>query len=118
MSTPSIEHVDALPVYAPPAHSGTRNRRLTDRGFCPGFELVLGEVAPGGEAERHRHDAEHQALYVIEGSCLVTLGDHEPVRCTPGTVVRIAPGLDHHVRNDAEVPLKVLIVYSPPLPSP
>ncbi len=113
---PLIQHLDDLDTYAPPGHSGTRNHRLTDRGFCPGFELVHGEVAPGGEAERHHHDGEHQAMFVLAGECTVTLGDHAPRRCGPGTIVRIPPGLDHHVHNHGDVPLRVLIVYSPPLP--
>ena len=117
MTVPRIENIDDLPRYEPPGHSGTRNRRLTDRAFCPGFELVMGEVAPGGEAERHHHDGEHQAMVVLEGECQVTLGDDAPQRCGPGAIVRIPPGLDHHVLNDGELPLKVLIVYSPPLPA-
>lgn len=115
-ASPLIEHLDDLARYVPPAHSGTENRRLSDRHFCPGFELVLGEVAPGGEAQRHHHDAEHQVIYVLDGSCLVTLGDAAPRRCTPGSVVRIPPGLDHHVHNDGDVTLRVVLVYSPPLP--
>jgi quercetin dioxygenase-like cupin family protein len=114
-AAPFIESITDLPLYEPPGHSGTRNRRLTDRDFCPGFELVLGEVAPGGEAERHHHDREHQAMVVLEGRCRVTLGDDAPRSCGPGTVVRIPPGLDHHVLNEGDVPLRVMIVYSPPL---
>jgi quercetin dioxygenase-like cupin family protein len=116
-TVPLIESIADLPLYEPPGHSGTRNRRLTDRTFCPGFELVQGEVAPGGEAERHHHRDEHQAMVVLEGQCLVALGDDAPRRCGPGTVVRIPPGLDHHVLNDGDGPLKVMIVYSPPLPA-
>jgi quercetin dioxygenase-like cupin family protein len=111
-----IEHLDDLAGYVPPGHSGTRNHRLTDRAFCPGFEMVLGQVEPGGEAERHHHDREHQAMFVLGGHCTVTLGDAAPQACGPGTIVRIPPGLDHHVRSDGDEALRVLIVYSPPLP--
>ena len=58
MSAPRIDHLDRLPFYEPPGHSGTRNRRLTDRDFCPGFELVMaadvllaGEKAKFGQPE-------------------------------------------------------------------
>ena len=113
---PLIEHIDELTPYVPPGHSGTENRRLTDRSFCAGFELVMGEVAPGGEAEPHHHDREHQAMFVLAGHCTVTLGDEPPRRCGPGTIVRIPPTVDHHVLSDGDEPLRVLIVYSPPLP--
>ena len=117
MSTtpPLIEHLEALPLYVPPGHSGTQNRRLTDRAFCENFELVLGEVAPGGEAETHHHDREHQAMYVLAGQCTVMLGDDGPVICGPGTIIRIPPHLEHEVLNSGDVPLNLLIVYSPPL---
>src|SRR5215210_4683619 len=48
-----IQHVSELPAYSPPAHSGTDNRRLVGREFGAGFEMILGQVAPGGEASRH-----------------------------------------------------------------
>ncbi|HEX9648114.1 MAG TPA: cupin domain-containing protein [Alphaproteobacteria bacterium] len=112
---PAIEHRDSLPRYGPPGHAGTVNVRLVDAGFGGGFELVHGTVAPGGRAERHNHGREYQVIYVVEGTGRVALGDQPARTCGPGTVVRIPPGLDHEVVNDGTVPLKVLIVYSPPL---
>lgn len=111
-----IAHEGRLSKYGPPGHTGTVNVRLTDSDFCPGFEMVLGRLEPGAEAHRHSHDVEHQAMYVLKGSALVTLGDAAPRDCGPGTIVRIPPGLDHHVLNDCDEPLELLIVYSPPLP--
>ena len=50
------------------------------------------------------------------GETEVTLGDDAPVVCGPGTIIRIPPKLDHRVVSTGESALKVLIVYSPPLP--
>lgn len=111
-----IVHEGELARYGPPGHTGTVNVRLADRGFCPGFEMVLGRLEPGAEAHRHHHDVEHQAMYVLKGSARVTLGDGEPEDCGPGTIVRIPPGLDHHVVNASDEPLELIVVYSPPLP--
>ncbi|MFQ5955082.1 MAG: cupin domain-containing protein [Kiloniellales bacterium] len=110
-----IEHVDDLGAYAPPGHTGTVNRRLVGPEFCGRFELILGTVAPGGEAMRHHHEREHQVLYILEGEAEVTLGDDQPVRCRPGTVIRIPPGLDHRVVCAGTVPVEVIVLYSPPL---
>ena len=55
-------------------------------------------------------------MYVLSGQCTVALGDDAPMRCGPGTIIRIPPGVDHHVLSDGDEPLRVLIVYSPPLP--
>jgi quercetin dioxygenase-like cupin family protein len=110
-----ISHRDRLPRYAPPGHTGTVNVRLSDRSFCESFELVLGRLEPGAEAHRHHHEREYQAMYVLKGEARVSLGDAAPVDCGPGTVVRIPPGLDHHVVNMGDEPLELMLVYSPPL---
>ena len=62
MSRPPIEHAGDLPAYAPPGHSETRNVRLVDKHFCGRFEMILGEIAPGGAADRHSH-----ARYLLQG---------------------------------------------------
>lgn len=110
-----IAHETSLETYCPPAHTGTVNVRLTDRDFSAGFEMVLGRLAPGAEAQRHHHDGEHQAIYVLKGVARVKLGDDAPRDCEAGTVVRIPPGLDHHVVNPGDGELELVIVYSPPL---
>jgi len=111
-----ITHIDDLPAYAPPGHSGTRNVRLVERDACGRFEMVLGEIAPGGVAEAHHHDVEYQAMYVLEGHAEIRLDNAAPCSCGPGSVVRIPPGTVHEVIATGDVPLKLLIVYSPPLP--
>lgn len=113
---PLIEHRDDLSRYGPPGHAGTVNVRLVDESFGGGFELIHGTIEPGGVADRHAHDREHQTIYVVEGGCDVALGDDAPVTCGPGTIIRIPPHLEHEVVNTGGVPLKLLIVYSPPLP--
>ena len=110
-----IQHTDDIPKYAPPDHQGTVNVRLIDKSFCGTFEMNLGTVQPGGEAEPHLHETEHQVFYVLEGECEVTLGDSAPVRCLPGTVVRIPPLLMHRVVAIGETALKGIVIYSPPL---
>src|SRR5258707_7634026 len=84
-----IQHVSELPAYSPPAHSGTVNRRLVDREFGAGFEMILGQVAPGGDASRHYHVNEAQVVYILKGAADVALGDDAPPRCRPWTVMRI-----------------------------
>ena len=116
MDRPLIEHADELSRYAPPDHHGTVNVRLVEKDFCGSFELVRGIVQPGGEAEPHHHDPEHQVMYVISGQCEVTMGEDDPVLCGPGTIVRIPPRLVHRVQCVGGEPLDVVIVYSPPLP--
>ncbi len=114
--TKVIEHISEMPSYAPPGHSGTSNVRLVDRAFAGGYELVLGTIEPGGTATRHHHETESQAMYVIAGRARVALGDTPLETHGPGTIFRIPPGLDHVVESLGPEPLRLLIVYSPPLP--
>ena len=78
-----IQHISELPAYSPPAHSGTVNRRLVGREFGAGFEMILGQVAPGGEASRHYHVEEAQIVYILKGEADVALGEDAPRRCGP-----------------------------------
>ena len=110
-----IQHVSDLPVYSPPAHSGTVNRRLVDREFGAGFEMVLGHVMPGGEASRHYHVDEAQIVYILTGAADVALGHDPPRRCGPGTVIRIPKGLTHEVVTAGDQALECLVLYAPPL---
>lgn len=113
---PPIARQDELPRYSPPGHAGTVNVRLVEKDFCGAFEMIHGTIAPGGEAERHAHDREHQVIYLLEGEAEVELGDGPPERCRAGAVIRIPPRLAHRVVNVGAVPLKLIVLYSPPLP--
>ena len=105
-----------LEQFAPPGHGGTVNVRLADKEFCDAFEMLLGTVKPGGEAEPHSHDVEHQIIYILKGQAEVTLGDDPMVICGPGTVIRIPPKLEHGIVAVGEEDYQCVIIYSPPLP--
>ena len=111
-----ISHQNDLDQYAPPDHHGTVNVRLSDKSFCDAFEMVLGTVTPGGEAEPHSHDFEHQIIYILKGQADVGLGDDPMVTCGPGDVIRIPPRLQHAVVAKGEENFQCVIIYSPPLP--
>ena len=106
-----------LKHYSPPGHGGTVNVRLTDKEFCENFEMILGVIEPGGEADKHHHETEHQAMYVLGGTVQVTLNEEEPVVCGVGSVIKLPPKVDHHVLSMGPDPLQLMIVYSPPLPA-
>lgn len=115
LSDTLITHRNDLDTYSPPGHAGTVNVRLFDQSFCPNFEMILGTLEPGGVADRHHHESEHQAMYVLAGTADVTLGDEAAVSCGPGSVIRLPPKVDHHVLALGPDALQLMIVYSPPL---
>lgn len=116
MTESLIENLRDLPRYAPPGHTGTQNARLVPAALTGGrFEMVHGQLAPGGTAARHHHDDAFQAMLVLAGAAEVTLGDAPPRRCGPGDIVRIPPGLAHEVASLGPDALELVLVYSPPL---
>ena len=114
--TAQIKHAGKTTHYAPPGHTGTVNVRLVEKDFCGSFEMIHGTIDPGSGAHSHAHDIEPQVCYVLEGEMEITLDDDAPVKCGPQTVVTIPPKVEHLIVSTGEVPLKLIIIYSPPLP--
>lgn len=110
-----IVRAEDVPAYSPPLHSGTVNRRLVGREVngSTHVEMVLGVLEPGGVAERHRHDAQEQALYILEGRALVEVGDALKEEVGPGAACFFPAGMSHRV--EALTPMKALVIYAPPL---
>lgn len=106
-----------MPAYSPPAHSGTVNRRLVRHEFGAGFGMILGRVAPGGEASRRYHVDEAQIVYILNGEADAALDEELPRRCGFGTVMRIPKGLAQEVVRAGNETLECLVLYAPPLGS-
>jgi len=112
---PNIETLIQIATYQPANHSSTTNRRLVSAQDCSNFEMVHGTIEPGGIAERHFHDVEYQAMYVLGGMAEISLGDQPPEKISVGAVIRIPPGLSHEVKSLGPDNLELLIIYSPPI---
>ena len=107
----SAENIES---YIPSGHSGTLNRRLIGKetAGAENFELILGELKPGGGAPRHSHPHSEHGYYVLEGKCHVEIGD-EKQEVSKGMAVFVPRGLEHELT--VLEPLKLLVFYSPPL---
>lgn len=114
-----IVHLYDLPSYSPTGHSRTINRRLLGPGTggSSRFEVIYGEIAPGGQADPHAHQIQEQAIYVLAGKAEVEIAGHCYV-VGPQDFIYLPPGTSHKVTSIAESSLKLLIIYSPPLFSP
>ncbi|MDI6754413.1 MAG: cupin domain-containing protein [Thermodesulfobacteriota bacterium] len=113
-----VTHLKDLPSYTPAGHSKTTNYRLLGPG--PGgsdrIEVVLGQIEHGGQADPHTHTYEEQAMFVMEGNALVeTAGESEVVG--PNDFIYLPQGTSHKVVPLKGRPLKLLIIYAPPLSS-
>jgi len=106
-----ITHLDELPLYSPPGHSKTTNRRLlgSDR-----VEVVFGQIEYGGQADPHSHADVEQAFFVLEGKAVVEIAE-KSAEVGPNDFVYLPPGTSHRVTPLDGPPLKLLIIYAPPL---
>lgn len=102
-----------VPVYTPPGHDDTFNRRLI--GWSSGaqfVEVILGEMGPSGTADTHKHDEFEQALYMLEGKLKVISGDMVET-LEPGDLGFFPVGVSHEVFCEAGR-AKFLVIYAPP----
>lgn len=107
-----IRPEDAKP-YSPPGHSSTENRRLIgdDIVGAKKFEMVLGDIGPGGAAHPHIHDDMEHGYYLLEGKCTIRVGD-ETQEIHPGMAVFVPQGVEHEISVIERI--KVLVFYAPP----
>jgi mannose-6-phosphate isomerase-like protein (cupin superfamily) len=92
--------------------------------FGHGFKVVLGDahsqaaqmtLAPGDTegGPGNRHGGADQWLYVVSGAGEAVI-DGGRVELCEGTLVLIARGEEHEIRNTGEGPLRTLNIYVPP----
>ena len=110
-----IVRPEDVPPYSPPLHAGTVNRRLVGRDVngSTRVEVVLGTLEPGGVGLGPSHDAEEQAIYILEGRALVEVGDDIKEEVGPGTACFFPAGVAHRV--EALTPFRTLVIYAPPV---
>lgn len=71
------------------------------------FGLVENAMPAGSQTPFHRHDAEDEAFYVLEGTLTIFL-DHGRITAGPGTYVHLPRGTSHGFRTESAVRMLVL----------
>jgi mannose-6-phosphate isomerase-like protein (cupin superfamily) len=90
---------EAVEPYAPAGHAKTQNRCLF---VDEHMEIIEGMIERGGGAERHFHRNNEQLLYVLGGVSVPLL-------------IYYPKGAPHGTGGGIAEPLKLLVIYSPPL---
>ncbi len=86
---------------------------LTTDWGCESIRMGVSIFSPNAHAPGHVHDSEEEAIYILEGSGRMHVGDRvEEVR--PGTAVYVPPGVEHSVENTGAKPIKLVYAFSPP----
>lgn len=74
---------------------------------------VVQEILPAGTVtEPHAHQRSRQFFYVLAGTATVVLGRRE-FTLEVGDGIEIPPRTGHHVRNEGEQPVELLVVSAP-----
>src|SRR5260221_636536 len=98
-------------VRAPAPNARTLKHAVTQGGdgseaMWVGFSLV----DEGSSSNRHHHGNE-EVFIVMEGTGRICVED-ESVDVSPGSVVRVPPGVDHQLVNEGTGVLKVACIAS------
>jgi quercetin dioxygenase-like cupin family protein len=106
--------LDKVPVYTPPGHDGTYNRRMIGpENGAKYIELVVGEMKLAAHAESHSHYDLEQSMFILEGKLEVTGSDGTSVFLEPGDAIFFPIGCEHKVTGVNEKS-KFLVISSPP----
>lgn len=102
-----------VPVYTPPGHDDTYNKRLIGpHNGAQHIELILGEMGCTGHAEPHYHSEFEQCMYVLTGRLNVT-GDGDAVALEAGDAILFPKNSTHKVVCETDK-ATFLVIYTPP----
>jgi quercetin dioxygenase-like cupin family protein len=76
------------------------------------FTALVNVVAPGDGPPLHRHLAQDEAWWVVEGHLRFRLGD-ELEEAPAGTFVWVPRGTPHCFQNAGEDPARILVLFTP-----
>ena len=74
----------------------------------------VAEFPPQSHAPAHVHPAEEEIIYFLTGEGEMFF-DGVPEKVVPGTCVSIPPGVEHSIKNDSDIVMKIVYVFSPPV---
>jgi mannose-6-phosphate isomerase-like protein (cupin superfamily) len=79
----------------------------------PRFNLAIITIQPRRHGPpSHRHTAEDDAFYMLEGELVFTADDEEVV-AGPGTFVLVPPGVEHTFENRTDAVARFVNVHAP-----
>ncbi len=78
------------------------------------FSLLFNITNPNRDSEAHSHKQEH-GFYMLEGKGIMEM-EKRLYRVGPGTAIFVPPGVSHKLTCRGDIPLRYLVIYSPPGP--
>ena len=99
------EHLRFPGITMKPLLTRTENALASVNGVRVPFNGVIG---------RHQHPEQVETVFVVAGTCFLTLND-EDFALSPGDIVAIPAGLPHALRNAGAQMVELLTIFTPPL---
>lgn len=111
-----VINVAEAEAYSPPRHKGTVNYRLSGKkGLATrNFEVLMGELKKGSEAQYHVHKKSEQTIFVIEGSCDLVFSDGTKETATKDDLIYMPENIAHKLSVTSD-DFRALVIYSPML---
>ena len=82
----------------------------------PDLTVRAAIIPPGRTLSIHSHDASSETFYVLQGRGMLTCDTDEEIPTQAGEVIYAPPGVPHGMRNTGDEDLRLLAIFSPPLP--
>jgi len=81
-----------------------------------GFSMGQNVTDVGSRIPEHAHEDTEEGMYLIsgQGRLITDEGEQDLV---PGMAIYMPPGVKHSIVNTGDEPMKLVWVYSPPLPN-
>jgi putative monooxygenase len=74
----------------------------------------VAEFPAGTQVAPHTHGREEEIIYILSGRGAIRAGEQE-IALEPGIAVFIPPGEEHRISVEAEEPLRLVTLFSPPV---
>jgi len=79
----------------------------------PSLSVIEERMPPRTEEVRHRHARSRQFFFVLDGVLSIEV-EGAAHSMTPGTGLEVPPGHAHQVHNNADHPVRFLVISQPP----
>jgi len=90
---------------------------LSERSVgATGFSMGQNVTEVGSRIPEHAHEGVEEGMYLVSGRGRLITEEGEQ-ELTAGTAIYMPPGVKHSIVNTGDEPMKLVWVYSPPLPA-
>lgn len=114
MTLPRIADLTAGEWQEHARFPGIYMKSLLNSADNPLASVNVVQVPPAGNIGRHRHAAQLETVWIIQGEAILTL-DQTELHLQDGQIIAIPMGLEHSLRNEGQTPVELLTFFTPPL---